>query len=114
MKKSNAWTDEENAIVTAILKTFGGSPSRAYEKHPDWKTKLESKHTTGAIYAKIHTMKGGAKKHRSPVVAVTTTPRAAQGLAKPNRLLVVRDGEVQVVTCPNCDHEFKVMQAPAY
>lgn len=109
MKKANKWTPLETEMLQTMIDKHEGSPSGAYAEHPDWKAKLESKHSTGAIYAKIHNMKGGTKKSR----VVSTTVPAAQQSPRANRLLVVNDGEVQLIQCPSCRHEFKVFQAPA-
>jgi hypothetical protein len=107
MRKTNKWTPEETKILESILKQFEGSPSAAYQKHPDWKERLCAAHTEGAIYAKLHTMKKAGPTNRGAAIRVEAASEAPES----NRLIVVRDGALQAVTCPACQHRFHVMQA---
>jgi hypothetical protein len=105
--RQNGWSPAETEILNSIINDFDGSPSRAYEKHPDWKTKLTAKHSEGAVYAKLHVMKRGKK---GPVIGVKTTPEAA--MRSHGRLVVVENGDLQAISCPKCRHSFHVFQAP--
>jgi hypothetical protein len=98
MKKFNHWTPEESAVLDQIVKDFGGSPSRAFEKRPEWKTKLLAKHTEGAIFAKLHAIQRKSKP--APVAAPIETKA---------RLVVVDESALRDVACPKCSHAFKVM-----
>lgn len=110
VKKIHSWTAEESEILQKIIHQFGGSPSAAYAKHPDWQAKLTASHSQGAIYAKIHAFK---RKAKGPIIGIEATPRAAMEASKPGRLVVVHDGELQRVACPHCGRDFNVIQQPA-
>lgn len=113
MKKAKqVWTPEETAIVKKIISQFKGSPSAAFEKHPDWKPALEANHTSGAIYAKIHNVKNSGGIPRRVVIKSETSPEAAMAAPKGGRFVVVTDGLLQAMTCPNCQHSFNVLNVP--
>lgn len=104
MSKTNKWTPLETEMLQRMIEKHEGSPSGAYAEHPDWKAKLESKHSSGAIYAKIHSMKKGGAKKKQPV---GNHPPAAG-----SRFVVVREEDLQRITCPNCQHSFNVLNLP--
>lgn len=108
MKKSRTWNDEETDILNRILKQFGGSPSRAYSDHPEWKTALKS-HTDGAVYAKLYNMRGKPKAKGVPI-GVQTSAEAAMAAPRQGSKLVVVNGELQPVVCPHCKKEFHVIE----